>query len=97
MASRFNFILKDAMRKFRVKFSESSLKTNESNCLECVKELTRFLDIIEFGSDISFENRYFSIQKSKNKLDSLEISQMTNVINKLIFLIFKYFIFLSYC
>ncbi|RNA04608.1 meiotic recombination REC114-like protein [Brachionus plicatilis] len=76
------FKIKDVMRKFRVQFSDSNLKSSQSNCLACVKELSRFIDVIEFGSDISFENRYFSVQKPKNKVDTLELSQMTDLLVK---------------
>lgn len=68
------------MRKFRMQFSDSSSESSELNCLACVKELSKFIHVIEFGSDISFENKYFSIENSRKKIDSLELNQMTSVI-----------------
>lgn len=68
------------MRKFRMQFSDSSTESSELNCLACVKELSKYIHVMEFGSELSFEKKYFSMQNSRNKIDFLELNQMTSVI-----------------
>lgn len=82
------------MRKFRVQFLDS-MKTSEQNCLDCIKELSKFIEILEYGTQLSFEAKYYTTQKSdpKETTESLELNQIAKVYCDKNFLNFILFIF----
>ncbi|CAF0839819.1 unnamed protein product [Brachionus calyciflorus] len=77
------FKTKDVLRKFRVQFLDSNMKKSEFNCMECIKELNKFIEIFEYGSEISFEAKYYSNQMPEKNIttdSSLDLNQIAKTL-----------------